>query len=85
MEELGYSSNRTARQNRFLVDAKEVDKQFQQSQQFKTGGKIIKHQFGHIIGGENKGTKGVDKVYKLDKPAESTKQSIGLGEKDSKN
>ena len=79
LEESGYSSNRIARQNRFLVDPVEVDKQFQ----FKTGGKIPKYQFGHLVGGENKGTKGVDKVYKLDKPAESTKQSFGLGSKDS--
>ena len=76
-----YGTSRDARRATFLTNPVAIERA--EIGAFKTGGKITKHQYGHLIG-ENKGTTGVTAVRKLDKPVDSISKSIGLGSKDSK-
>ena len=76
-----YGTSRDARRATFLTNPVTVERA--EIGAFKTGGKITKHQYGHLIG-ENKGTTGVTAVRKLDKPVDNISKSIGLGSKDSK-
>ena len=76
-----YGTSRDARRATFLTNPVAIERA--EIGAFKTGGKITKHQYGHLIG-ENKGTTGVTAVRKLDKPVDNVSKSIGLGSKDSK-
>lgn len=76
-----YGTSRDARRATFLTNPVTIERA--EIGAFKTGGKITKHQYGHLIG-ENKGTTGVTAVRKLDEPVDNISKSIGLGSKDSK-
>lgn len=78
-----YGTSKRNRESAFLVNPDGIQIERSDVGILKTGGKIQKHQFGHLIG-ENKGTKGVTGVRQLERPVENTSKSIGIGKNDSK-
>lgn len=79
-----FGTSKRNREATFLVNPEGVKIEKSEIGAFKLGGKITKHQYGQLVGGENKGTKGVTAVRKLEKPVEHVSKSWGLGSNDSK-
>lgn len=78
-----YGTSKRNRESAFLVNPDGIQIERSDVGILKTGGKIRKHQFGHLIG-ENKGTKGVTGVRQLERPVENTSKSVGIEKNDSK-